>query len=261
MGARRTGTTLVNQILCNEPTANPHVGECQILTRFCRDYRWSVENYDRVVQWYFDDSSQSGLFFRRIVADFLDTAAAHFGGPEFLVLKNPEFSGFKQELDHLLPDSRAIICVRDPRDQIVSELDVGKRQIEQGIDGRAAEAARNRDIEALAKRYMQYYRPILRNQRDTDLFVRYEDVVNDTQRALRDIEQFTGMSLKDYDPEKPWRRIEHMEQIQAMPAFVPQYGAALDPSRVGRFRDALSDDEEQQIAQICSEIIAPFYSS
>ncbi|MBX3497639.1 MAG: sulfotransferase [Parvibaculum sp.] len=258
-GARRTGTTLLNQILCNDPDANAHVGECQLLTRMLGSFRWATTNYDRVVQWYFDDYEGCRDLFRRQIDDFLRVSAAHFGGVENLVLKNPEMSRFKAEIDVLMPAAKQVICVRDPRDQIVSELDVGKRQAERGMDGDAAKAFKNRDVAGLAKKYTSYYAPMLSGEPENSMFVRYEDVIQALEPTLRKIEKFTGLDLSQYDPDSEWKRFEHKEQIRKMPAYVEQYGSALDASRVGRFRETLTEKEVETIDAICAEPLAKFY--
>jgi hypothetical protein len=259
MGARRTGTTLVNQILCNDPKANPHVGECQLLTRLLGTFRWANNNYERVVQWYFDRPEDCAAYFVRLVEDFLTTAAAHFGGVEHLVLKNPEFINFKPELDRLLPESKHVVCIRDPRDQIVSELDVGRRQIEKGIDGNAARAFRDRDVRSLAGRYVGYYRNILEGRTENTSFVRYEDLIQRLGDTLAALGEFTGFDVSGFDPQAPWKRFEHKGEIMKMPAFVEQYGSPLDPSRVGRYRDALTADEQATVMGMCSELVTRFY--
>jgi len=261
LGARRTGTTLLNQILCNDPGANPHVGECQLLTQLCAASRWAGSNYDRVVQWYFDSRADCDRFFARTIQDFLNTAADHFGEVGKLVLKCPEFSNYKWELDRFVPQGRHVVCVRDPRDQIASELDVGKRQTEQNIDGEAARAYRTRDIGFLAGRLLQYYGTVLRARQDNVLYVRYEDLVLKLVDTLRDIESFTGFDLSAFDPNAAWRRFEHQGEIQKMPAYVEQYGAPLDKSRVGRFRDSLTPAELDLILQLCGEFMDRFYPS
>lgn len=260
LGARRTGTTLVNQILCNEPRANPQVGECQLLARLCEDYQWSQRNYDRVVQWYFQSSKQCTEYFRSIVSQFIENAAASLDNPEFLVLKTPAFSGCKPELMELLPDARFVVCIRNPFDQVVSELDVGARQLERGMTGTAAVAARDRDVLQLVDRYVKTYQRLERTLGPRDLVVRFEDVVAKLETEIERLQSHTGMNLSAYDPDAEWKRFEHAEQISTMPAYVEQYGSALDSTRVGRFRDTLTNDEITSIAQAAGEILETHYA-
>lgn len=259
MGARRTGTTLMNQILCNDPRANPHVAECQLLVNVCDNLRWSENNYDRVVRWYFSDRADALGWFRRCTDDFLRTAAANLGNPSFLVLKAPAFSQCKQQLDELLPQARSVVCVRNPFDQVVSELDVGERQIQKGIHAKAAEAARNRDVKMLAERYASVYEKLLPQLGARDLIVRYEDLINNLDGELSRLEAHTGLDLGGYDPASAWKRFEHKSELARMPAHVEQYGSPLDKSRVGRFEHALSAAEVDQIRQVCGPLLARFY--
>ncbi len=259
MGARRTGTTLVNQILCNDARANAHVGECQLLARLCDDFRWSQANYDRLVQWYFRDKKESTEYFRQIIEQFIEVSAQNLGHPEFLVLKAPLFSNCKQQLNELLPEAKSIVCIRNPFDQVASEFEVGQRQLEQGINNLVSRAARNRDVATLAERYLETYQKLERYMDSNDLMVRFEDVIENLDHELRKIENHTGMDLSGYDRESTWKRFEYEQEIASMPAHVEQYGSRLDGSRVGRFNDALSPGESSSIKEICAQILDKYY--
>ncbi len=259
LGPRRSGTTLMNQILCNAPGTNPHVGEAQILTRLCTVYRWSKENHERLVKWYFESPDACRDFFRRTVKDFVDAAKKNFGNIETLVLKNPEFSNVKPELDELLPNAYKIVCLRDPRDQVASEMDVGKRQQEKAMDGYAAKAYKNRNINLLAEKYLKYYNSVTRGNDHRTVYIRYEDLVFDLPGTLRLIEKFAKINLESYDPDKKWQRFEHENHIKKMPAYVRQYGSPLDKSRVGRYKDMLTVEEAQFIVRKCEVVMTRHY--
>ncbi len=259
LGPRRTGTTLLNQILCSDPDSNPHVGECQLLTKICSTFKWSEENYDRVVQWYFDDRDASRAYFKRQVDGFLEIAAVHLGDVSSLVLKSPELSNFKSELDILLPDAKQIVCIRDPRDQIASELDVGKRQTEMDIDADSGRAYARRDIVQLCRKYLKYYEAIVKGDSKNVMFVRYEDIVLNLQYTLEGVEKFTGLDLSGFNSSAEWSRFEHKEYISKMPAYVEQYGSPIDESRIGRYKKALSEIEVALVERECRSIFDDKY--
>lgn len=260
LGPRRTGTTLPNQILCNAPDTNPHIGECQLLTRICSTFKWAQDSYDRVVQWYFDNPQAMQVYFKGQVNEFLRIAAEHHDGVSNLVLKSPELSNYKCELDALIPEARQIVCIRDPRDQIASELQVGKRQLEKGIDADSARAYKSRNIELLCRKYLKSYESVLQGESANTMIVRYEDILLDLQTTLSTLEEFTRLQLSGFNPDSSWTRFEHKEHLSKMPAYVEQYGSPLDKSRVGRYRQSLSQNEIALIEKECHSILSDRYS-
>ena len=258
-GARRTGTTLLNAVACADPAVNPLVAEAQLLTRMTETYRWGKDHFQRFIADYFAAPEDFRHFYSGLVARFLEHAQQRFAPARHLVLKNPELSLVAQELAELCPRAHFIISVRDPRDQVVSELDTGLRQLERGG---VNEAAAQRAIGQLAAAYNRYYQPILeacRHQPERFLFVRYEDLVLRTEETVQRIGASTGLRLAAFDHNEDWPRVNlDWETVRDLPSFTPFYGKKIDSSRVGRHREALSAEEVREIESICGELMTRF---
>src|SRR3546814_13481717 len=79
-------------------------------------------------------------------------------------------------------------------------IEVGERHRRSGVNSFLAAAGRN--IDALSKSYRQFYLPVMqtmgRNQnglRSRVLFVRYEDLVGNTESEARRLSKFFGLAL------------------------------------------------------------------
>jgi len=133
VGPRRSGTTLLYNILCSDPGANEHIAEAQPLTQLLDALAWSRANYERMTRFFFVSPQAFASFSEQVCHGFLDNARYACREPRSLVLKNPELSRHVATLHDILPEARFVVSVRDPRDQVVSELDVMERQVEQGM--------------------------------------------------------------------------------------------------------------------------------
>ena len=159
-----------------------------------------------------------------------------------------------------MPNTSVVVCVRSPFDQIVSEYEVGLRQIEQGL--KETNRATRRDFAGWARIYASAYDQILAAAEaapDRFYFVRYEDVIGKTAETLADMERALGLDLSSYDPTADWKNFKNRDALEKMPANVPQYGAPLDASRVGRYTDILKPEEVEAIRTICERAITRFY--
>ena len=258
-GARRTGTTLLNAVLCSDPATNPLVGEAQLLTRTVETYVWGKEHFDLFVEDYFGDPGSFRSFYAARVADFFDQARRRFRPASHLVLKNPELSLVLGDLAELDSEARFLISVRDPRDQVTSELDTGLRQLDRGWEN---PVAAERDIEALAHMINRYYAPILdtRDRYPERIhFVRYEDLVLRTTETLDRLSAFTGLDLGSFDRDADWARVGlDWERYRGLPSFTSAYGKKIDASRVGRHVRHLSEAEIDTVDRTCRELMISF---
>ncbi len=85
----RTGTTLLQSILCGDGATNPLIPEAQWLARLLFLYKWSMQNFSTLQQHYFRDKDDCRDFHKRICLDFLKKTAERYGNPKTLVLKAP----------------------------------------------------------------------------------------------------------------------------------------------------------------------------
>ncbi len=122
IGARRTGTTALYQLLCSSPDTHPFVGEFQMLTQLLQAFDWGRSNYDRLVRFFFRDPEHFARFqadtARALVAEAVESLAPR----HCAVFKNPELSLYVSDLAEIFPFARFVATIRDPLDQVASEL-------------------------------------------------------------------------------------------------------------------------------------------
>lgn len=258
-GSRRSGTTLMQQVLCSAPTATPQIGEARILVKLLELHDWGVETFDRVGQWYFDGSDDFDGFIQQSVDRVLDNVRRRFPDAATLVLKAPAFYGCLDAADRFLPGSRYVFCLRNPFDQALSEHEVEGRQ---AASGRRRGRGETRDFRKLAKAYVRHYDPILAfvEAHPAQCCVcRYEDLVQAPHEQVDCLAAATGLDLSGYDPKAAWKDFLFQDEFRKQPAYVEQYGQPIDESRVGRYTEELTADDIAAVTEVSEHILARHY--
>lgn len=256
-GGRRTGTTLVAALLSTDPRTHPLGPEAQILTRLLETHRWGDRNFDAYGRFYFGSRERYREFFAETVDRFVRLVSEKVGARGLLVLKNPEISKVVLDLVALLPAAKVVACVRDPRDQVCSELEVGSRRVAAGIRDVKFE---RRDVVALAKLYASYYPEILTlRQRCPDrmMMLRYEDLVLRAEETIERLGNWAGFDLA-MDPLDPWARVSPDADLHASPSTSDLYGMPVDSRSVGRFERDLSPEETIKVQESCDDLMKLF---
>jgi hypothetical protein len=264
-GCMRTGTTLLNSILCSDSATNPVIGEVQYLTHMMRHYHWGLRNF----RLYLKDTFETEEAFKTFTGDWLKSylrlTEERWQPRQDLVLKNPELSHFFPDLSQLAEGSKFFLTVRDPRDTVVSMRAVARKQRDKGISSTLTKM--NDDARQLSRHYLSYYRRLFQGDLDclqSNLFlVRYEDLVTQTGQVVEQIRDFTGLALADYDPGSEWQRsAENYEQSRADPdrsAWTTElHGKGVSDSRIGKYRDVLSAEDTAIIEAECQAVMRPF---
>lgn len=256
-GGRRTGTTLLAAILSSDARTNPLGQEAQILTRIVEAYRWGRENFEDFGQSFFGDLEAYRAFFEETATRFALEVSARISPDGVLVLKNPELSRVLLDVADLFPNAQLLATVRDPRDQVASELEVGARRIATGIGDHNFET---RNVVALANHYVTYNREIIDLHRQSPgriYTVRYEDLILNPEKGLLDLRAATGLNLA-FDPSKPWPRVSPLASLDSSPSTSELFGAPIDTRSVGRFRLDLNTAEIAVVEEVCADFMNEF---
>jgi hypothetical protein len=256
LGTRRSGTTLINSVLCADPAANRQISEAQLLTRLLAGFSWGAANYDRMVRHYLPTRDAMDDFAAKTCRALLERCWQAQGQPRHLVLKNPELSMHADQLRCYFPEARFVVCVRDPRDQIASELAVAARRLPPTGGDEALQAP------ALANRYKQMLDAVLRAAAAAPgsfCFVRYEDLVADPRSEAARLGAFCGLDLSAFDPDADWQRMAvSRDTLAQRPSFSQLYGRPVSAGSVGRFRERLRPPEIGRIEQITADLMQYF---
>ncbi len=252
LSARRTGSTLLQYILCQSPDTHLFNSEAQFLTQLLAAFRWGDEQYERMLVTYFGDQKHYDSFQRRTLSDFLTNARRVTGAKKFLVLKNPELSTHVDQLIHHFPQAKFLILVRDPRDQIASEIEVIQRRDSNSfLDEKL--------LPTLCGNYRESYNLLLPLANDSSInamVVRYEDLTQNLTETLPRLEDFLGIDLSNYDPHTYWNNVRvNWNLMRARPSWSENYGAPLTVDPVASFTKRLSTEQIRQIESLLNDLM------
>lgn len=262
-GGARTGTTLMELLLCQAPETNPMVPEAHFLRSFLAAYRMARASAAHQIPQLFDDDAAFRDFHAGLFRRYLDYLRARFPDASRLALKDPEMTRTFPELFELYPEARFVVMVRDPRDVITSLLNVGRKMLAQGRQDLVAKAAHARDMDWLCAYFRSFYDPMLQ-VRDArfwqhTLFVRYEDLVRHPGVVVPDVAAFTGLTLRAPDDREALDTgtVSFSERTES-PWYSQLYGKGISGSRVGTYTSELSPGEVRQVEAACAEYMDLF---
>lgn len=262
----RSGTSLVNRLLCSAPDANDLVPECQFFTSVIGQFLDRKQAFDDQISDYFGTTNHFENYIQDIARAFVDRSAAALCPDGTLVLKNPEMTRLLPHFAHWFGGARFIICVRDPLDTLASVLSVGNRMQEAQSDHVVAQLARQRNPATLAQFFNWYYERVLITPFVEDtrvLYLRYEDVVADTADAIKTMARHTGLDLSRVSSDQ-YATNPSSESSAAPggnnldPFHTPLYDQPVSDARIGTGADIFSDAERQIIRRGTQAFAARF---
>ncbi len=241
-GSMRTGTSLLQNVLCSAKTANDMSFECHYLTDQIINYvKWSQMS-DRMLADFFGTRDGLKTYTQEIILRLLKLTHKNQYEPDFLILKHPEITPFFPVLAELIPTAKFVTSVRDPKDAVTSMLKVAEKQVAQGRSSNMV--AIGRDMANLTKLFMSFYRGLQKMPKEAltrHKFLKYEDLVLKTSVVLPKLSEFTGLDLSDYDPAADWKYTRPREENVAFDTKIR--GKALNDSSIGNYKNELSVEE------------------
>lgn len=264
-GSQRTGTTLMNALLCQDPDTNPLIHEATYLRKLLAAYQWARPRLDYKAGPFFSDAQDLDGFHRELVQGLLERLRRRSGHPRVLVLKEPHLTGFFPALARLLDSARFLCMVRDPRDAIASMVQVGRRMPADTSETMIRELFNSGDMVRLGNFFLNMYGAVLGPRsgmpKDRLLWVRYEDLVKDTDQVLAALRRFTGLGLENLHTDLPMDTGEldfREPHAQARPWVTGHFGQAIASSRVGCYGDTLSPDQVRTVEARCQVFMQLF---
>lgn len=258
-GSQRSGTSLLQQLLCQPPLTNPYIYECAYLYQLASVYDGVRASFSRNHQCYFSNADEFIQFHSLLVRAFLEHTKTHLQADSHLVLKEPHLTRLWPSLYELIPDAIFLMIVRDPRDIVASMVTVGEKQKMLG----QAYFFTERNIPQLCQHLLSFYEPALSvtdaGFRERLSIVLYEQLVSQPETTLQQISGVTGIdflsggrhavqgstnSIVDED----WNRRSKLY----FPWVTELSGKAVSESKVGSFRTVLTESEIQQVEEHCS---------
>lgn len=260
-GCWRTGTSLTQQVICSSPDTNPFINECQYLADQLRIYARFIGKDSIFVDDYFDSTESYQNFTKSIIEKFLLNTYLHLNSPKILVLKNPGITAILPHVAALLPGTRFVICVRDPKDTIASVIEVSERQKQNDVV--SFFTTTGRDIGKLCNAYNSHYVSTIHSlKKDTTdlrkrvLFIRYEDLINETSKTVAGLSRFCGVSLDRFDKNAPRQTATDAGKIAQHPhwgAYLTDLsGKPISGNSIGKYKSVLTPEEASEIDERCA---------
>ena len=264
-GAARSGTTMVQSILCSDQEANPLLTEVSPLTIMLKGHRDSVKNFHLFPGMYFNDETEIDTLYASLMKKFIYHVKNKYKCKN-LVLRAPVITKFfpilKRLIDSVEYRTKFICVVRDPRSTISSMITWNQRskaKKEKGI------FKYDRNIGEITSFYNSFYLELLRNRKsfteESLLFIRYEDVVSNAKDAVGTLSSYSGLDLKSYDPLADWERVEYNFADKGSiysPAITPLYGKPISNERIFSYKEMLEPHEIAEIEERCELIFRRF---
>lgn len=245
VGARRTGSSLLHNLLCRSVDTHPYAGEFQLLTHLLNAFDWGNQNYHRLVRFYFRSHEVFTRFETKTVLSLVDEALLTLNHPRCAIFKNPELSKHALRLAEIFPNAKFLVTMRDPRDQAASERSVISRREPKG------ESSRSRPARALAVSFCSNYEPLWKLQErepERIFFVRYEDLVLHPEETIAGVCAFIGISSEGIQPHSEWNFGEvDSAAMQARPSWTELFGKPLNAGRIGSFTTVFGPSEIREI--------------
>ncbi|MEQ8952888.1 MAG: sulfotransferase, partial [Gammaproteobacteria bacterium] len=108
-GSQRSGTTVLQQLLCADQDASPRLAEASYLRMLVSTYQQARLDFDHDTSSYFRDLEQFRNFHASVVNIFLNrTLNAHYPA-RHLVLKEPHLTPLFPALFDLVPNAQFVL--------------------------------------------------------------------------------------------------------------------------------------------------------
>src|SRR5215475_9684373 len=136
-GCMRSGTTLLQRMLCASPDVQPFTDECQFLTGLLDFLSAWRQRFDWLKDFYGTPEGYEA-YAKATIDAFLRSSFETQRPARTIVLKNPELTVHFPDLAGWYGKAKFLVVVRDPRDTIASILDVARRHSESGVSSQIA---------------------------------------------------------------------------------------------------------------------------
>jgi len=286
-GAPRSGTTLLQALLCSGSETNPLIGEAINLAHLLGAYANSrqIQQLGETTD-YFEDGAHLRRFYRQPIARLLQRVWQRYDRPSCLVLKSPALTLYLPDLLELIPQAQAVVSVRDPRDGAASLRAISQRvRASSFVSGSSSESISGsstgsnpelkpqgiehqlaqQPIERLGRYFCDHYATVLACCDplvwERLRFVRYEALVDRPEAAINQLQAFTGLRLV-YDRDQPWQRsaidFQHLPDRYHAWWSGQGYGDRISDASIGRYRQQLSPAEVRAIERACADWMRRF---
>jgi hypothetical protein len=241
-GVPRSGTTILHALICSSEKTNDFIGECSYFTAFLQPLATGLNIFEAHTRQYFDSREELITHHGEVLERELLRIWSRVGKPEILALKDPMLTQFFAIAAQALPRARFVLSARDPRDTILSRIEVAQKQ-----DG--GKPVSESAIAEFCHEYVRFYRSVLDNRvvfDDRLCIVNYQDLVEG--KANRALKEFGCGAVS---AERIWTRDPDLSGDEWTTEL---FGTRPSTASVGRFKTHLEPATEELILSMCGEV-------
>lgn len=239
-GSPRSGTTLLNSLICSSKEVNEHMQECSYFAWNIQPLRLALSTFKKSQGHYFSSEEQLRSFHGELLRQILIATWKQEGCPRNLCLKNPNMVKDFALLSPLMPMAKFVVIVRDPLDIIASRYEAEKRGNENfslSDDFITGEVDNINEIHASVLNYFETCPP------SNMLVIEYEKLAKGL--CLESLRQF--LNLADIGEDGAWSRAKENMHSKNSQWITSLYGKPIQDSSIGRYASILPEEIVRQI--------------
>lgn len=196
-GAERTGTTLLERILCTDSSVVPVVGELPVVAALLTCVKAAARQFD----FFYRDYLASPAALEEVALAGIQAVARGIAerhpGHRTLVIKSPHLTPHVLELSRMFPAAPIVVLRRDPLDAVTSLHRVAERA--RSGNGHLGLVKAAEDIRTLTDRFLNFYMPLMTmagTKPESVSYVSFEDLVQAPEREIGRLGATLGLQLR-----------------------------------------------------------------
>lgn len=180
-GLSRSGTTLLQGLLCNSQNTIETTRECSYFRSLIEAYNLAQNTgFKYHAEDYFDDNDHFIRFHRQVLGLYFGHVRERFGDL-IPVQKEPHILNFFPDILDLMPNAMFVATIRDPRDALTSQI---KRLQKQGSKNFNYSNWKNQQFSRYANMHQR-----IDKMKGRMFYVRYESLCLNPEKVLIDLDK------------------------------------------------------------------------
>lgn len=246
VGAQRTGTTVLHALICTDDATNDFIAESNYYTELLTPFLSGWAQFDSKTKEFFADRQRYIDYHGHLMRAVLHDIWVQLGQPKKLVLKDPILSLHMHILAQLVPETKFVISIRDPRDVVASRVVVhlkAKPNVQVG----------DHDIVRFCNDFNSSYMALTKMPgtfAGRALLVPYEGLARTGD--LSAVEKFVGVTCRK---DKVWQ--SELTDISTSKSEwqTEQYGKPLNADSIGNYSKTLTGPQVELVLHHCGPLM------
>jgi hypothetical protein len=249
VGGPRTGTTILHALICTDDAVNDYIAECSYFTALIKPFLSGWTQFDFHTSAYFPGGRPEFVAYHgQLLRGVLHDIWQQVGRPKKLALKDPLLSPHIGTLAQILPETKFVLSVRDPRDVVASRITVMRKE-------NANAAIGEHEIARICQEFNGCYAPLAKSAelfRGRALLVPYEGLSRSGD--LKPVEDFMGIACR---ADRLWQSdLTDVNALHGKSAWhTAQYGKPLNPDSIGSYATQLTPAQIELVNRLCAPLM------